>query len=67
MKVVVAGDISNPILLSTTKATAVLIQTDDGKPNVIFKISSNGKGWIRLTKGEDKNFDDEARKLGLLQ
>lgn len=65
MRVIVAGDIRNPILLDTTKATALLIQTDDGKPNVLFKMMDNGKGWIRLTKGEDRNFDEAVRELGL--
>lgn len=66
MKVVVAGDLTNPILLSTTKATAILIETDDGLPNVIFKLLSDGKGWLRYTKGEDKNFDEVAKHLGLI-
>lgn len=66
MKVVVAGGIKKPILLNTSEATAILITTDDGKPNVIFKMLPEGKGWLRLTKGEDKNFDDAAKQLGLL-
>lgn len=65
MKVIVAGDIKQPLLLNTKKATAVLIETDDGRPTVIFKLSA--KGWVRLTKGEDPNFDDEARRLELLK
>ncbi len=68
MRVVVAGDaIKNPILLDTKQATAILIETDDGKPNVIFQMEGGGKGWIRLTKGEDKNFESTARELGLLE
>ena len=67
MKVVVAGhDPVNPILLETSKASAVLIETDDGRPTVIFKMMEDGKGWIRLVKGEDKNFGDVAKELGLL-
>lgn len=66
MKVVVAGGIRKPILLNTSEATAILISTDDGKPNVIFKMLADGKGWLRLTKGEDKNFDDTAKQLGLI-
>ena len=65
MKVIVAGGMDKPILLDTNKATAILISTDDGNPNVIFKIMKDGKGWIRLTKGEDKNFDTTAKELGL--
>ena len=67
MRVVVAGDIRNatPILLNTKEATAVLIETDDGEPAVILKMLPDGNGYIRLFKGEDKNFDDTARKLGL--
>ena len=65
MRVIVAGDVKNPILLSTDKATAILIETDDGEPNVIFKLASHG--WIRLTKGEDTNFEAEAKNLGLLK
>lgn len=66
MRVVVAGDFKNQILLDTTAATAVLIETNDGKPNVIFKLFPDGKGWLRLTKGEDKNFDEAAQQLGLI-
>lgn len=65
MRVIVAGNIRKPILLDTKEATALLIQTDDGQPNVIFKIMENGKGWIRLTKGEDQNFDEAVKELGL--
>lgn len=67
MRVIVAGDVlKNRILLDTTKATAILISTDDGQPNVIFQMMNDGKGWIRLTKGEDLNFDETAKELGLL-
>lgn len=66
MRVVVGGDIHNPILLDTKEATAVLIETDDGKPALIFQMLSNGRGYIRLQKGEDKNFDETARQLGLI-
>ena len=65
MKVIVAGGMDKPILLDTNKATAILIATDDGKPNVIFKMMKDGQGWIRLTEGEDKNFHTVARELGL--
>ena len=67
MRVIVAGDYKNPILLKTTEATAILIETDDGKPNVIFRMLPNGKGWIRSVKGEDKNFEETARQLGLVK
>ena len=66
MKVVVAGDIRNPILLNTDKASALLIDTDDGNPAILIKILPNGKGYLRYFKGEDKNFDEEARQLGLI-
>ena len=65
MKVLVAGDYKNPILLNTDKATALLIETDDGKPAVIIRILPNGNGYLRLFKGEDKDFDEQARQLGL--
>ena len=65
MRVIVAGGIAKPILLDTTKATALLISTDDGKPNVIFQMMKDGQGWIRLTEGEDKNFHQVAKQLGL--
>ena len=65
MRIIVAGGMANPILLDTNKATALIIATDDGKPNVIFKIMNDGKGWIRLTEGEDKNFHSVAKELGL--
>lgn len=66
MKVTVAGALGS-ILLSTDKATALLIDTDDGRPNVIYKMLPNGKGWIRFTDGEDKNFAEVATQLGLLK
>ena len=66
MRVLVAGDYRNPILLDSKEATAILIDTDDGKPTVIFQFLSDGKGWLRLTKGEDKNFDIVAKELGLI-
>lgn len=66
MRVVVAGNFNKPLLLSTTEATAVLIETNDGKPSVIFKMLPDGNGWIRLTKGEDKNFFEMATQLGLI-
>lgn len=67
MRVSVAGDFKNPLLLNTTEATAVLIETDDGQPAVIFRLLPNGQGYIRLTKGEDKNFNDAAKQLGLVE
>jgi hypothetical protein len=65
MRVIVAGGMDKPILLDTKKATAILISTDDGKPNVIFQILKDGRGWIRLTEGEDQNFHEVAKQLGL--
>ena len=67
MKVVVTGDFREPVLLDTNKATGILIYTDDGSPNVIYRIIADGKGWIRYTKGEDENFNEIARSLGLLK
>ena len=64
MKVIVAGPVNNPILLNTDKATAVLITNNEGRPNVIYKMLADGKGWLRLTKGEDANFDDAVKQLG---
>jgi len=67
MKVVVTGDFREPVLLDTTKATGILIFSDDGNPNVIYRIVGDGKGWIRYTKGEDANFAEIAAALGLLK
>jgi len=66
MRVVVVGDFREPTLLSTDKATAILIYSDDGTPNVIYRMIANGNGWVRFTKGEDSNFNDIAASLGLL-
>jgi hypothetical protein len=67
MKVIVAGrNPYDPVLLETSEASAVLIETDDGRPTVIFKLTDDGKGWIRLVKGEDKNFGEIAKELGLI-
>lgn len=67
MKVVVTGDFREPVLLSTDKATGILIISDDGTPNVIYRMIANGKGWVRYTKGEDPNFDDVGKMLGLIK
>ena len=67
MKVVVTGDFREPVLLDTDKATGVLIYSDEGKPNVIYRMIAEGRGWIRYTKGEDPNFDEVARMLGLIK
>jgi hypothetical protein len=67
MRVVVTGDFRQPVLLDTDKATGLLIYSDDGRPNVIFRMIGDGKGWIRYTKGEDQDFDEIARSLGLLK
>ena len=67
MKVIVAGDFKNPILLNTKEATALLIETDDGQPSVIIRMLPNGQGYIRLFQGEDANFDDTVKQLGLKQ
>ena len=65
MKIIVAGDYRNPILLKATAFSAVLIETDDGAPAVIYKCLPDGKGFIRLTKGEDSSFNQQALQLGL--
>lgn len=64
MRIRVAGDWKTPILLDTDQATAILIDTEDGKPAVIYKIIENG--YLRLHRGEDKNFDTIAKQLGLI-
>jgi hypothetical protein len=66
MRIIVAGGLKKPILLDTTEATALLISDEEGRPNVIFKLLENGTGWIRYTKGEDANFAEVARDLGLI-
>jgi len=67
MRVLVAGGLNKPVLLNTDEATAILITNNDGTPNVIYRIMENGNGWIRFTEGEDKNFTEVARQLGLIQ
>jgi hypothetical protein len=67
MRVVVTGDFREPTLLNTDKATGLLIYSDDGSPNVIYRMVGQGKGWIRYTKGEDANFNEIAEALGLLK
>ena len=67
MRVIVAGGLKNPVLLDTDEATALLITDDAGKPNVIYQFPENGKSWIRFTRGEDKNFTEVAKELGLIQ
>ena len=67
MKVIVTGDFREPVLLDTDKATGLLICSDDGTPNVVYRMIAQGKGWIRYTKGEDAEFDHIARALGLIK
>lgn len=67
MRIVVTGDFREPILLDTDKATGLLIYSDEGRPTVVYNIVGNGKGWIRYTKGEDANFDEIAKMLGLIE
>jgi hypothetical protein len=67
MKVIVTGDFREPTLLNTDKATGILIYSDDGEPNVIYRIVAGGRGWIRYTKGEDVEFTEIAKSLGLLK
>ena len=66
MRIIVAGGLKNPVLLDTTEATALLITDDEGTPNVIYRLLDNGKGWMRFTQGEDRNFNEVAKELGLL-
>lgn len=66
MRILVAGGLKNPVLLDTDEATALLIADDEGNPNTIYKILENGKGWMRFTKEEDKNFTEVAKDLGLI-
>lgn len=65
MKVVVIGDFRKPIMLETDEATGLLIQSDDGNTNTIYRFTDNGRAWVRYTQGEDKNFSDVAQQLGL--
>jgi hypothetical protein len=65
MRIVVTGDFREPLLLDTDKATGLIIYSDSGKPNVIYRMLSHGKGWLRYTKGEDQCFDDIAHSLGI--
>lgn len=67
MRVVVIGDFREPILLDTNKATGLLISSNDGKPNTIYRMISGGEGWVRYTKGEDENFEEVGKMLGLIK
>lgn len=67
MRVVVNGDFREPVLLDTDKATSLLIYSNDGTPNTIFRMIAKGKGWMRYTKEEDSSFDEVARALGLIK
>jgi len=65
MRVIVAGGIKQPILLNTSQATSLVITKEDGEPVVLFKFLPNDGGYIRLTKGEDKTFDEDLKMAGL--
>ena len=64
MRIIVAGDFKNPILFETDKATALFIDDITGKPAVIYKFLANKNAYVRLTRGEDKAFDEIANQLG---
>lgn len=66
MKVVVTGDFREPVLLNTNKASGLLIYSDSGQPNVVYRFIGEGKGWIRYTKGEDPAFEEVVKNMGLL-
>lgn len=66
MRILVAGGLKNPVLLDTTEATALLITDEEGTPNVIYQFPENGTSWVRFTRGEDKNFTEVAKELGLI-
>lgn len=65
MRVTIAGDFKEPIMFTTDKATAVMIDTQDGSPAVIYKFVANKNAYIRLTRGEDKAFDTIYKQLNL--
>ncbi len=65
MKITIGGDFKMPVLFSTDKATSLLVETDDGTPAVLYKFFPNGKGYVRLTRGEDKDFDFLVKQLDL--
>lgn len=65
MRVIVAGGLKQPTLLNTNQATSLLITKEDGEPVVLFRFLPDDKGFIRLTKGEDKTFDEDLRLAGL--
>jgi hypothetical protein len=64
MQVTLLGGLKKPLLIETKESTALIIAKDDGTPVVLFKFLPDGNGYIRYTKGEDKNFDETARALG---
>ena len=66
MRVVVTGDFREPVLLDTDKATGILIFSKDNKPNTIYRMIAGADGWIRYTKGEDANFEEVGKMLGLI-
>lgn len=67
MRVVVTGDFREPVLLDTNRATGIVVYSDEGNPNVIYRIIKDGRAWIRYTKGEDECFEEIARSLGILK
>jgi hypothetical protein len=67
MRIVVTGDFREPVLLDTDKATGLLILSDEGRPNVVYRVIANGKAWVRYTKGEDAEFDSVVKALGLVK
>ncbi len=67
MRVIVAGDFKEPILFSTDKATALFIDDVEGIPAAIYKFVKNKNCYIRLSRGEDKDFDTIAKQFGFDQ
>lgn len=65
MEIVVLGDVKEPIKYRTDDASGILISVK-GSPAVIYHKLKNNSGFVRYTRGEDKNFDEIARQLGLI-
>jgi hypothetical protein len=65
MEIIVGGDFTNPVLFKTKQASSLYINKEDGQPAVLYIFPKNKNCYLRYTKGEDSNFDNIVKQLGL--
>lgn len=63
MRVVAIGEYTTKPILDSDRVTALYIYTTDGEPAMILQMLPDKQGYIRLTAGEDPEFDKAVAEL----